>query len=198
VFSLLRYAGSIIVRPFSTWRAIAAEPISNARLAFGYVLPLALIGPVATFLARRFVGARDGYVVYRESTNGALGQAAFSLVLALIGLILVALLVDILAPLFGAGRSFGKALRVTAFAYTPVWIAAITVLVPRIGNLQVGGLQLLALAYEIVLLHAGLAAVMGVSPKKAGALAVCAVAGTVLIAVAFGELFAAVAHDGGG
>jgi hypothetical protein len=193
VFSLLRYAGSIIVRPFSTWRAIANEPISNARLALGYVLPLALIGPVATFFARRFVGVRVGHVVYRASTYGALTEAEFSLGMALAGLILVTLLVDVLAPFFGAGRSFGKAIRVTAFAYTPVWLAAVTVLVPWVGVIQ-----LLAVAYEIVLLHAGIAVVMGVSRKRAGALAVCAVAGTVLIAVVFGELFAVVAHDGGG
>lgn len=193
MLSLLRYAGSIIVRPISTWRAIASEPISNTRLAFGYVLPLALIGPTATFFADRYVGVRVGYVVYRTSTYGALHQAEFSLSLALAGLMLVTLLVDLLAPFFGAGRSFGKAIRVTAFAYTPVWLAGVTVLVPKVGVIQ-----LLALAYEIVLLHAGLSAVMGVSRKKAGGLAICAVAGTVLIAFVFGELFAIVAHDGGG
>ncbi|MBD5632859.1 MAG: YIP1 family protein [Candidatus Eremiobacteraeota bacterium] len=186
----LRHVASLLVRPFATWRAIATERTSLVAIVLGYVLPLSSIGPVATFVARRFVGVRVEYVVYRSSVTDAFGQALFALVLTLAGLLLVAFFVDLLAPLFGARRSFAKALRVAAFAYTPVWLAGVVVLAPMLGFLQ-----LLALAYEVFLLHAGLVEVMGIPRGRAGGLAACAVLGTVLLAVAFGELSAAVAPN---
>ena len=191
VTSLLRFVGPIIARPFATWRAVAGERISLASLAFGYALPLALIGPVATYVARRYVGLRVGHVVYRSSSEAALAQSEFSFVLAIAGLLIVALLVELLAPAFGAARSFSKSFVITAFAYTPVWLATVTVLFPPLGFLQ-----LAALGYEVFLLHAGLTTVLGVPRARAGGLAACAVVGTILIAVAFGELSAAVAGSG--
>ncbi len=182
----LRYAASIVVRPFATWRAIAAEPISLGALVAGYALPLALVGPIATFAARRLVGVRIGNVIYRSSVGEAFAQAAFSFVLVIAGLFLVAAIVALLAPAFGARRSAGDAFRVATFAYTPVWLAGVFVLLPAFGFVQ-----LLALAYEIYLLHAGLATVMGVGRAKAGGLAACAVVGAILLAVGFGALSAA-------
>ncbi len=181
----LRYAASIVMKPFATWRAIAAEPTSLAGLIGGYVLPLALVGPVATFAARRLVGVRIGNVIYRSSIGEAFTQAAFSFVLVLAGLLLVTVIVALLAPAFGARRNIADAFRVATFAYTPVWLAGIFVLVPAFGFVQ-----LLALAYEIYLLHAGLATVLGVSRAKAGGLAACAVVGAILVAVGFGALSA--------
>jgi hypothetical protein len=165
--------------------------MSLAALFVGYVLPLASIGPLATFVARRLVGFRTGHVVYHASIAESVGGAAFAFVLALVGLLLVAGLVDVLAPAFGARRSFGKALLVAAFAYTPVWIAGVVVLAPAFGFLE-----LLALAYEIFLLHAGLSVVLEVSRGKAGGLAACAVLGTILIAVGFGVVSALIAGGG--
>jgi len=188
----LRYAPSILVRPFSTLRRVAAERVSLVALTVFYVLPLDAIGPVATYVARRFVGVRIGHVVYRASPADAFGQAAFAFGLALAGVFLVAALVDALAPAFGARRNFGNAYRVAAFAYTPVWLAAVLVLAPRFGLLEFA-----AVAYEVFLLHAGLAEVMGVPRGKAGGLAACAVIGTILIAVGFGELSAFLVRDGG-
>jgi hypothetical protein len=67
----------------------------------------------------------------------------------------------------------------------------VVVLVPRVGFLE-----LLALAYEIFLLHAGLATVLGVPRGKAGGLAAIAMVGAILIAVGFAELSAFVLRGG--
>ena len=187
----LRFVFAILVRPFSTWRTLAIERFSIVALLLGYVAPLSLILPVATFVARRYVGFRTGNVVYRASVDEALGQATYGFVLAVAGLVLVTAIVYLLAPLFGARRSFVRSLRVAAFAHTPVWLAAVVVLVPAVGLIE-----LFALAYEIFLLHAGLSVVMEIPRGKAGALAACAVVGAVAIAVGFGVLSALVVGGG--
>ncbi len=189
--SLLRYAGSIIVRPIATWRAIANDRSSLAHVTLGYALPLVVLGPAATYVTRRIAGVRVGHVVYRTSVDTAAYQAVWSLIFAIVGLVLVALLVDAFAPLFGMRCSFGRAIRIAAFASTPAWLAALLVLVPALGFVQI-----LGLAYEIFLLQAGLAIVTGISRRKAGALAAAALGGTILIAFAFGELSAKIAGGG--
>ena len=80
-----------------------------------------------------------------------------------------------------------------AFAYTPVWLAALVVLVPRLGYVQFA-----ALAYEVFLLQGGLATVLGVPSRvRAVFFAACAVAGAIGLAVAFGEFTAILAGGGG-
>lgn len=187
----LRFAGSIIVRPIATWRSISLAHDSFATLFFGYVVPLNALGPLATFVAEHYVGFRIDHVVYRSGAPEALAQAAFKFVFALVGLMLVTLLVDALAPAFGARRHFRTSFRIAAFAYTPVWLASLAVLVPALGFLE-----LAALAYVIFLLRAGIVALMGIAPGRAAALALCAVVGTVAIAVGFGQLSWLLTHRG--
>ncbi len=183
----LRFAVPLLIRPHATWRAIADARTPLVTLAFAYVVPLGAVGPIATYVQRVVVGYRVGNVVYRASPAAACAEAIYGFELALAGVLLVAALVFLLAPWFGARRDFGGAVRVAAFAYTPVWLAAVVVLVPRVGFVE-----LLALAYEIFLLHVGLATVLGVPRGKAGGLAALAMVGAILIAVGFAELSALV------
>jgi hypothetical protein len=185
----LRHLFSIIVRPTTTWRRIAVDRLSVAGLFFAYVMPLVLLGPLATFVAERFVGVRAGHVLYHSSTARALVQAGFALGFALAGILLVTALVDAVVPAFGGHRSFSKAFRVAAFASTPVWLAAVLVLVPKLAIVQ-----LLAVADEIYLLYTGLSIVMGVPRRKAIPLAAFAVAGTVAIGFGVGAMLARVAQ----
>jgi hypothetical protein len=186
----LRHLFDIIVRPTATWRRISVDRLSVAGLFFAYVVPLVLLGPIATFVAQRFVGVRAGHVLYHASTSRALVQAGFALGFALAGIVLVTLLVDAVVPAFGGRRSFPKAFRVAAFASTPVWLAATLVLVPHLAFVQ-----LLAVADEIYLLYAGLWIVMGVPRRKAIPLAGFAVAGTVAIGFGVGALLARIAQS---
>ena len=189
--SPLRHTLAIIVRPSATWRAVAADRTPVTALAAGYVAPLVAIAPIATFLARRFIGVREAYVVYRASTEAAALDAALELVLALAGLALVTALVDSFAPLFGARRNLATSFRIATFASTPTWLAAAFVLLPAFGFVE-----LLAVGDEVFLLYAGLAALLGLPRGRALLLAACALTGAVAIAVGAGEAFARVAGSG--
>ena len=179
--SPLTRAASLIVRPRATWATIASEDTSFVAMLFGYVVPLAAIGPVATFFALRVVGipiaARQ---IYRTSAGVAFANAALAFVLVLGGIVLIATLIAMLAPPFGAARDFVRAFRISAYAYTPLLLGGGLVLVPRLGMWELGALQLLAGADALVLLVMGLIAIIGASPRRALVFAV------VVVTAAFG------------
>jgi len=156
-------ATAIVCRPQATWRRIATESTSISALALGYVVPLAALGPLATYVALRNVGARIGNgVTYHASVAEALREALSSFGFALGGVALIALLIVALAPRFGIARSFERSFRVAAHALTPVWIAGLTLLVPQLTL----GLPIAA-GYAIVLLALGIEIVLHVRRRRA-------------------------------
>ena len=169
-------AASLVVSPQRTWALIARERPAFAELLFGYVVPLAAIGPIATYVALRVLGvsiaARE---IYRTSQHVALGSAAQSFAFAVGGVFLVAALITLLAPAFGASRDFVRAFQISAYAYTPLWLAGILLLVPRIASFQ-----LVAAGDALALLVLGLVAMIGTTPKRATIFA------AVVVVAAFG------------
>jgi hypothetical protein len=85
----------------------------------------------------------------------------------------VAFAVDLLAPKFGGGRSYSSALRLTAYSFTPVWLAGIFLLVPGASFLVLLGL------YGFYLMWSGAPLLMQVPRERTLmyilAVAVCAI-----------------------
>ena len=67
---------------------------------------------------------------------------------------LIACVIDLLAPRFGAQKNFDNALKLTVYSYTPVWLAGIFLLIPGLNFLVILGL------YGIYLLWRGLPVLM--------------------------------------
>jgi len=184
VIPLFARAGAIVVRPGATWLAIARERTSAFALYVGYVVPLAAIGPAATYVALHVEGVRVARgIVYRASTFDAGAQAAFAFAYALAGVALVAAMLALLAPLFGTAPGFTRSLRVAAYAFTPAWLAGVLQLVPALAVAQ-----LLALAYALYLLARGVHAVLGIPVRSAVVCAVAAVGCAIAAGFALGVL----------
>jgi hypothetical protein len=98
----------------------------------------------------------------------------------------MALIVDALAPTFGAQRSFSNALKLTVYSYTPVWLAGLFLLVPGLSFLTILGL------YGLYLLWLGLPPLMAAPFDKSVPYAVTAVICAVVLAAALGFLHAVV------
>ena len=160
-------AAALVVSPRRTWSRIAIEDPVFGALLLGYVVPLAAIGPIATYLALRVIGvAVAPGRLYRASQRVALTNTAESFGFALTGAFLIAGIIVALAPLFGARRDFKRAFAIAAYAYTPLWLAAILLLDPRAARLQI-----VAVGDALVLLVLGLIALVGTPPKRALAFA---------------------------
>jgi hypothetical protein len=163
---LLKRAWNVVVAPASEWPLIASEPGSTGGLYLRYVAPLAAIGAVAALVGHTFLDVR---LLGPAAWAVALVQAAVSYALSFLGVFVVALAVDLLAPGFGGRRDALAALKVTVYSFTPGWIAGILNVVPALGVLAI-----LAGLYGLYLLYLGLPVLMRCPADRSAGYAVAA------------------------
>jgi hypothetical protein len=142
--SLVNRVKAILVQPKSEWQVIDGEPATVSSLYMGYIVPLALIPAICG--AVRIARFSPGY---------GLRYAITYYVIHLISPFVLALIIDALAPNFGGQKNQIQALKVAAYAATPLWISGVFQLIPGLGILTlIGGL------YGLYLLYLGLPVLM--------------------------------------
>ena len=152
----------ILLRPRQEWQVIDSEPATVSSLYTGYIAPLAAIGPVARFIGLAIFGISVPFAgAIRVPITTALVQAIVSYALALVGVYVLALIVDALAPSFGGTRNPIAALKVCAYSATASWVAAVFALIPLLSILGILGL------YSLYLLYLGLPVLMKVPQERA-------------------------------
>lgn len=151
----------------------------------GYIAPLAAIGPAASVIGMSVVGISMPFMgTFRVPLGGAIASAVTSYVLTLVGVFIIALIIDALAPTFGGEKNQAQALKVAAYASTPSWVAGIVMILPMLGIVG-----LLAALYGLYLLYLGLPRLMKAPEEKAiayTAVVVVVVAAIVVTMVAGG------------
>jgi len=188
--NLVDRAKKIILTPQAEWEVINQESMSTAQLYTQYIMLLAAIGPVAMFLGGSFFGF--GFFSLYGIVQ-SLVTAVFMYVFGLIGVFLIALLIDALAPSFGGQKNQIQALKVAAFSFTPAWIAGVFHILPMLHVLAT-----LAGLYSLYLLYLGLPFLMKTTKEKAvGYTAVVVVCSFVIFAV-FGAIAVGVTGVFGG
>ena len=137
----------ILTNPAHEWPVIAAEPADIASLYRDYIAVMAAI-PSVCLLVRVAVygGARFG-----AGLAAAASAAVASYVSTLVGTLLAAVVLQWLAPRFQSRGTTVDALKLVAYASTPVWLGGILQLLPILVPLL-----LVALIYAIYLFYVGL------------------------------------------
>ena len=149
-------ARNILLTPSTEWPVIAAEPSSSSAIYLRYVAPLVAIGVIATFLGQTLVGTSAGPLgMVRIGIFAGLAHAILLFGLSFLQVFLISWLVDTLASSFGGQRNSLAALKVTAYSFTPGWIAAVLNIIPVLGVIGV-----LAALYGLYLLYLGLPVLM--------------------------------------
>jgi Yip1-like protein len=162
----------ILLSPQSEWEVIDGETTTPRALYTGYILPLAAIGPIATVIGFAVFGLSVplGGTVYRVPIGSAITSAIVTYVLTLVGVYVLSLIIDALAPTFGGTKSPIQALKVATYSSTAAWVAGIFAIMPGLRMLGILGL------YSVYLLYLGLPVLMKVAKDRA-------VAYTVLVVV---------------
>jgi hypothetical protein len=165
---------NISLTPRSEWGVIAPEVTTPGDLYKSYIIPLAAIGPAASFVGMSVFGlGLPFFGTYRMPLMTGLSMQLTSYVVALVSVYLLALLINALAPSFSGQRDLIQALKLAAYAYTPAWIAGILLLLPSLGSLT-----LLAGLYSLYVFYLGVVPMMRVPDDKAigytAAIAACA------------------------
>jgi hypothetical protein len=180
--SLVDRAKNICLTPATEWPVVAAEPASPATLISGYAVPLAAIGPIAGFIGGSIVGRAAPFVgSYRTPFFSGLVIAIFAFGMAIVGVFVLSLIINALAPTFAGEQNGTQALKVAVYSYTPAWIAGVLQIVPLLGILV-----LFAGFYGLYLLYLGLPRLMKCPDDKAlpytAVVVVCAIVLSVVLA----------------
>ncbi|WP_373492477.1 Yip1 family protein [Parasphingorhabdus sp.] len=159
--SLLNRAKAILLQPRQEWPVIEGEAASIVDIYKSYVIPLAAIGPVAAFIHAVVFGNSFFGITHRPSFLSSLSSAVVSYIFTLIGVFLMALVIDFLATRFGGTANRNNAFKLAAYSATAAWVAAIFQLVPGLGMLTLLGL------YGLYLLYVGIPIMMKAPDDKA-------------------------------
>jgi hypothetical protein len=171
--SLVDRARNIITNPAAEWPVIAAEPASVGSLYTGYIIPLALIAPICSFISGAFF--------LHHLVLGAVA-AVVSFVLELVYVFVAALIAQALAPNFGGANDRMAALKWIAYSYTPRWLSGIFLLIPIFGSFVV----LLASLYSLYLLYVGTTPVMRVPQERAVGYVVIVIVTLIVLGILIG------------
>ena len=177
--SLVDRVKNLIVSPTKEWQAIAAEPATVASLYTRYVMILAAIPAIGTFIGFSIVGysGLGTGVAYRIPVGAGVASMVLGYVLSLGSVYVIALVIDSFAPKFGVEQDFTKAFKVAAYFPTAYWVSGVFSIFPE---LMVIGF--VASLYSLWLLYTGLPAVMEVrEDRAAGYTAVVVLAAIVLV-----------------
>jgi hypothetical protein len=155
---------NILLSPRTEWPVIDAEPATVASLYTGYIMPLALIPVVCQAIGMSLIGFSIPFVGghYKSPLGSALMSAAVMYCFALIGVFIISLVVDALAPSFGGTKNSVQALKVVAYAYTASWVGGIFSLLPALS-----WVALFFGLYSLYLLYLGLPVLMKSPQDKA-------------------------------
>ena len=159
--NIIARARELILRPHETWDAIDAEEDTIEGLYRGWVLPLAAVPAVSEAIGRLAFGRFEIFGVrFHPSLIGILTQAVVGYVLTLVGVYVMAVVVDELALRFGGERSRTQAFKLSAYAPVAGWLGGIFLLLPAPGGI----LALLAGCYSLYLFYLGLPKLMRSNP----------------------------------
>jgi hypothetical protein len=166
----------MLFAPRSEWCQIARERTTSKRLVVGYITPLAGVATLIALL--RFS------VTARVPLPNALTMAVLTLGFALMGLFVVALIINALASYFRGVHSQSQALKVTAYASTPLWLSCIFLPFPTLALLA----QFLAGLYHTYLMYLGLEVLMRSPRDRALGYATTVVLSAVILGIVFTQV----------
>jgi len=175
---LVGRAKAMILSPRDEWPRIEAETETAQEVFLHYAVPLAAIGPVAQLIGSQVFGYSVLGISYRPGLVASISTAIISYVLTLVGVLVLSLIADLLAPKFGGVSSRTNAMKLVAYGATASWLAGVFGLIPSLALFGLLGL------YSLYLYYTGATPMMKVPLDKApGYTAVTIVCAIVLMLI---------------
>jgi hypothetical protein len=142
----------ILTNPRAEWLTIAAEPDDVAAIYRNYIVFLAAIPAISMFLGLTIFGVP---LSGRYGISTALGSAVAMYISSLVAPFIAAVVLEKLAPRFQSSGSTAQALKLVAYASTPVWVAGVCYVLLTLAPLAV-----IAALYAVYLLYVGVPVLM--------------------------------------
>ncbi len=171
---------NILLKPKEEWLVIDGES-GDTKEVFTYVAILAAIPAI--------FGILGGLIVLPAALPILIVTAILGYLISFAVVYLIAFIIDALAPTFGTEKHFPSALKLTAYSYTPSWIAGVFSIIPVLGGI----LALLAGLYGLYLLYLGLPILMRTPQEKVMGYLIVIVICAIVVSLVLGFIVAAIA-----
>jgi len=159
--NLVERAKNIMLKPRETWETVKGEQATVKELFTSYAAILAAIPAAAGFIGMSLIGTSMLGIHFRIPFVSGIVHAIVSYVLTLVGVYVVAFVIDALAPSFNSRKDILSAVKVAVFSFTPAWIGGIFLLLPWLSPLT-----LLLSLYGLYLMFVGLPILMETPKEK--------------------------------
>ena len=179
---IVERARAMVVNPGPTWVTIEQEVTDWQKLYVPYLVILALIPAVCTFIGMSVIGM-GGFGYWRVPIFTGLGIMVSQYIMTLVMVFVWGWIISLLATTFGGQPNLMNAVKLTVYGSTPALLAGVFHLIPGLSMLA-----LLGAFYSLYVIYLGLPVLMkNPADKSVAYLAVVAVAcivGGVIIAAA--------------
>lgn len=173
--NLVERVQAILLKPKETWPVIAGESGDVPSIYKNYLIYLAAIPAVASFIGLSIVGMGAMGVSFRVPIVSGLVNMVVGFVLSLAMIYVLSLIANALAPSFKGEKNALNAFKLVAYGSTAGLVGGVFNLLPSLSMLG-----LLAALYSIYLLYTGIPVLMKAPEDKAlGYTAVLIVCGIV-------------------
>lgn len=185
--NLIQRVINIITKPKQEWLVVNNEQPNAMKLIGGYAFILALIPAVSAFVKYGIIGFSFMGYTSRSIASG-IQMGLIQLLSAVIGVYLLAWVIDLLAPSFDSEKNFGRSLQLAVYSTTPQWVAGILLL------LSAGFSMLIMLIglYAIYLLAVGMPIIKKTPKEKVVGYVVVTIIALILITLALGLILTAI------
>ncbi len=157
---IIKRAKDILVTPKTAWHTIAEENQNQLVILTTYLIPLALIPALASFIGYGLIG-HNVMGIHIGSVGFGLRQAILSFISSLGGVYLSAWVISLLSPKFEQAKDFNRAFQLVSYSYTPIFVAGILLIIPSLSIVAT-----LAGLYGLYLLYQGMTPILQTPDDK--------------------------------
>ncbi len=158
--NIIERAKAITLSPAATWPVIDAEKHDPKSLFVPYVLILAAIPAVSSFIGMSVIGMGGFGFNFRLPIGNGLAMMMTTYLLSLVMTFGMGWLISALAPTFGGQSNLVQGLKIAVFGGTPMMLAGIFNILPALSMIG-----LLVALYSLYVMYLGLPVLMK-NPKE--------------------------------
>jgi Yip1 domain len=184
---LIARVKGILLKPKEEWGKIEGESATIQGIYTSYVAILVALPIVCRLIGSLVFGYSFLGVTYHPPLVGSVVSAVVQYVLQLVGIFVLALIIDALAPTFGGQKNRLRAFKLAAYCGTAAWVAGCFGLIPMIAVLSLLGL------YSLYLLYIGIPVMMKVPAEKALVYEGAIIVAIIVVGLVFGLVVSVVA-----
>ncbi len=183
--NLINTVKLFILNPKEAWEAEKEKTTTVTTLFTSYILILALIPAVCSFIGYGLIGIRIGFLGRTASIAWGLNSALTSYVSSVIGIYISAWVIQMLSSKFDCSVKMEKAVALVGLSYIPAFVAGLFNLVPTLSILA-----FLGSLYSLYVLYIGFVPMTGVSENKKSAYFITSLVVVILVYIVLGLVLA--------